>query len=104
MGFLCLINMFTMRVSLNVAIVEMVNETSIANVNDTYVDPDACPEPFRATALRWLAVLNDTDSGSDDTYHGSNGTSRTFAASPDVLRDTSDKAVVSKCVTNTTEI
>lgn len=46
MGFLCLVNMFTIRVSLNVAITEMVLEDTNHTVSSehVFVDPDACPD------------------------------------------------------------
>lgn len=49
MGFLCLVNMFTIRVSLNVAITEMVLEGSKPNRSGghpAFVDPYACPPPI----------------------------------------------------------
>lgn len=53
MGFLCLVNMFTIRVSLNVAITEMVLEDSKPNrtgEQPTFVDPYACPSPIEDKA------------------------------------------------------
>ena len=46
MGFLCLVNMFTIRVSLNVAITEMVldDPNGTALLEDAFVDPDGCPD------------------------------------------------------------
>lgn len=41
MGLLAVCNAYTMRVCLNLAITQMVNNTK---VSETYYDPDACPE------------------------------------------------------------
>lgn len=61
MGFLCLVNMFTMRVSLHVAITEMVLESESNSTLDAeadgnttaavFVDPYACPDPVESASL-----------------------------------------------------
>lgn len=58
MGFLCLVNMFTIRVSLHVAITEMVLESNATLELDNatepalaFVDPYACPDPAEAAPL-----------------------------------------------------
>ncbi|XP_026281574.1 putative inorganic phosphate cotransporter [Frankliniella occidentalis] len=63
MGFLCLVNMFTIRVSLNVAITEMVLEgNASAHGGTEFVDPDACAEPEAANAsVRHVTTVPEDD-------------------------------------------